>query len=65
MLAKLNHVVVSLVTRAQLPQQDGQALVEYTVILGIVSIAGITLLLTVGQDIEAPFKAVIAGFEKA
>jgi Flp pilus assembly pilin Flp len=63
---KLNQVVLSLVTRAQtLREETGQALVEYSLILALVSIVAIALLTTVGNDIQKVLEEVIKALEKA
>ena len=44
MFTALNRLVLSLYTRVQLKKEEGQALVEYTLILALVSIAAILAL---------------------
>jgi len=44
MWTELNRFVLSLYTRAQIKKDEGQALVEYTLILALVSIAVIAVL---------------------
>jgi Flp pilus assembly pilin Flp len=65
MWTKLNQLVLSLVTRAQLMREEGQALVEYTLILALVSIVGIALLTNVGEDIVKVLEKVKEGLEGA
>lgn len=65
MWTKLNHFVLSLVTRAQVMREEGQALVEYTLILALVSIVAIALLTTIGTDIKKVLEEVVKGLEKA
>jgi Flp pilus assembly pilin Flp len=65
MWTKLNQFALSLVTRAQMQREEGQAMVEYTLILALVSIVGIALLTTVGKDIENVLKEVGKGLEAA
>jgi pilus assembly protein Flp/PilA len=65
MWTKLNHLVLSLVTRAQVMREEGQALVEYTLILALVSIVAIALLTTIGGDIQKVLEEVVKGLEKA
>ena len=65
MWTKLNHFVLSLVTRAQVMREEGQALVEYTLILALVSIVAIALLTSIGTDIKKVLEEVVKGLEKA
>jgi Flp pilus assembly pilin Flp len=58
MWTELNHVVLSLYTRAQIGNQQGQALVEYTLILALVSIVAITVLTGVGAAIVTKLEVV-------
>jgi pilus assembly protein Flp/PilA len=51
MWTELNQFVLSLYTRAQIKKEEGQALVEYTLILALVSIVAITVLTNIGKDI--------------
>jgi Flp pilus assembly pilin Flp len=51
MWTELNRFVLSLYTRAQLKKDEGQALVEYTLILALVSIVAITVLTGIGTAI--------------
>jgi len=63
MWTKLNQFALSLVTRAQIAHEDGQALVEYSLILALVSIVAIALLTTVGTDIKNVLKEVTEALE--
>jgi Flp pilus assembly pilin Flp len=65
MWTKLNQFVLSLVTRAQIARDEGQALVEYSLILALVSIVAIALLTTIGNDIKKVLEEVVKGLEKA
>jgi pilus assembly protein Flp/PilA len=65
MWSKLNQFALSLITRAQIAREDGQALVEYSLILALVSIVAIALLTTVGTDIKNVLKEVTEALEKA
>jgi pilus assembly protein Flp/PilA len=65
MWTKLNDFVLSLATRAQVMREEGQALVEYTLILALVSIVAIALLTTIGGDIKKVLEEVVKGLEKA
>ena len=65
MWTNLNHFVLSLLTRVTVRSEDGQALVEYTLILALVSIVAIALLTTIGGDIQKVLEEVVKGLEKA
>jgi pilus assembly protein Flp/PilA len=65
MLSQLSHFVLSLRTRLELTQQEGQALVEYTLILALISIVAIALLTTIGGDIQKVLEEVVKALEKA
>jgi Flp pilus assembly pilin Flp len=58
MWTKLNVLALSLYTRLQIKREEGQALVEYTLILALVSIAAIALLTELGTDIKNELKKV-------
>jgi pilus assembly protein Flp/PilA len=58
MWTELNRFVLSLYTRAQIKKEEGQALVEYTLILALVSIVAITVLTNIGTDITNKLKEV-------
>ena len=61
MWTKLNCLALSLFARVQtmhLDREEGQALVEYTLILALVSIAAIVVLGKIGGDIVAKLKVV-------
>jgi pilus assembly protein Flp/PilA len=51
MWTELNQFVLSLYTRAQIKREEGQALVEYTLILALVSIVAIAVLTNIGTSI--------------
>ena len=46
-------------------REEGQALVEYSLILALVSIVAIALLTSVGNDIQKVLEEVVKGLEKA
>jgi Flp pilus assembly pilin Flp len=58
MWTKLNSLVLSLYARTRVYREEGQALVEYTLILALVSIAAIALLTELGTDIQNALKKV-------
>ncbi|HEV2922877.1 MAG TPA: hypothetical protein VGW98_02500 [Solirubrobacteraceae bacterium] len=58
MWRELNQFVLSLYTRAQVKKDEGQALVEYTLILALVSIVAITVLTGIGAAIVTKLEAV-------
>jgi Flp pilus assembly pilin Flp len=59
MWTELNRLVLSLYTRAQVGRQEGQALVEYTLILALVSIAAIIVLGNLGTAITGKLQEVV------
>jgi Flp pilus assembly pilin Flp len=58
----LNHFVLSLYTRAQVGKDEGQALVEYTLILALVSIVAIAALTGLGEGIITKLKEITEKF---
>jgi Flp pilus assembly pilin Flp len=62
---EINRLVLSLYTRAQLGRENGQALVEYTLILALVSIAAITALQLLGTDVTGALAKVGEEIAKA
>ncbi len=64
MLTELNNFFLSLYARAQVGRQslmereEGQALVEYTLILALVSVAAILALTTLGEKIVTELTSV-------
>jgi Flp pilus assembly pilin Flp len=65
MWSKLNSLVQTLYARTQIRKEAGQALVEYSLILALVSIVAIALLTTIGSDIQKVLEEVVKGLEKA
>jgi pilus assembly protein Flp/PilA len=59
MWTKLNQFALSLVTRVQMGREEGQALVEYSLILALVSVVAILLLTTIGTDIKGVLEKVV------
>ena len=56
---ELNFFMRSVIARAMVKREEGQALVEYTLILALVSIAAIATLTTIGQDIVTKLGQVV------
>jgi Flp pilus assembly pilin Flp len=55
MWIKLNRSALSLIARVQLMKEDGQALVEYSLILALISVVAIVALGLVGGQVTAVF----------
>jgi pilus assembly protein Flp/PilA len=51
--------------RARFEREEGQALVEYALILGLVSVVAIAVLQVVGQDITAILGSVTSALSSA
>jgi pilus assembly protein Flp/PilA len=62
---KLNQFALSLITRVQLMKEDGQALVEYSLILALVSVVAIVALVLVGTQVTDVFNKIGTELEKA
>jgi pilus assembly protein Flp/PilA len=65
MWTKLNHFALSLIARVQLMKEDGQALVEYSLILALISVVAIGALIAVGGDVEKVFNAIAEDLKNA
>jgi len=59
MLTRLNNYVLSHYTRLKINRDEGQALVEYTLILALVSVVSIGVLTALGTDIKTKLEAVV------
>jgi pilus assembly protein Flp/PilA len=55
---KFNHFSLSLIARVQLMKEEGQALVEYSLILALISVVAIAALILVGGDVEEVFNKI-------
>jgi Flp pilus assembly pilin Flp len=54
MLDRFNLWLGAITSRVQsLREEDGQALVEYTLILGLISVVAITVLTSIGTDVSS------------
>jgi pilus assembly protein Flp/PilA len=62
---KLNHFALSLIARVQLMKEDGQALVEYSLILALISVVAIAALVLVGGDVKSVFEKIAEELGKA
>jgi pilus assembly protein Flp/PilA len=51
----MRDFIVNLVARLQVEREDGQAMVEYGLILALVSVVAIVTLTTVGTDLKTLF----------
>lgn len=51
----MRDFIVNLVARLQVEREDGQAMVEYGLILALVSVVAIVTLKTVGTDLATLF----------
>jgi Flp pilus assembly pilin Flp len=60
MWTALTFYVRSFGMRLQISRDEGQALVEYTLILALVSVVSITVLATLGTDIKTQLETVVA-----
>jgi pilus assembly protein Flp/PilA len=58
MWTKLNQFALSLVSRAQVMREEGQALVEYGLILGLIAVAAIAALALIGTDVKLVFEKI-------
>jgi Flp pilus assembly pilin Flp len=59
MFNRLKDLATSLLVRVKVAGEEGQAMVEYGIILGLVSVAAIALLVTIGGDIAKVFETII------
>ena len=58
MWSKLNQLALSLVARVQLIKEEGQALVEYSLILALIAVAAIAALVLLGEDVTKVFEKI-------
>ena len=59
MLNQIRHFATSLMARVMVTREDGQALVEYSLILALVSIAAILVLTSLGAAIGTELEKVV------
>lgn len=66
MWTSFNSLLLSLATRARIARDEaGQAMVEYTIIVGLISVIAITAILAVSGDITPIWEKVKVAMEKA
>jgi Flp pilus assembly pilin Flp len=58
MLNDIKQSVTSLPTRLAMAKEEGQALVEYSLILGLLSVVALFALTTLGNDVRAALEKV-------
>jgi pilus assembly protein Flp/PilA len=54
----MRDFIMNLVARLQVEREDGQAMVEYGLILALVSVVAIGVLAAVGLDVQAVFQSI-------
>ena len=54
----MRDFIMNLVARLQVEREDGQAMVEYGLILALVSVVAIAALITVGSNVLGVFNTV-------
>jgi pilus assembly protein Flp/PilA len=59
MLNEIKHFATSLWTRMMVAREEGQALVEYSLILALISVVAILALTTIGTDVKAALEKVV------
>lgn len=59
MLNDIKHFATSLMTRLMVAKEDGQALVEYSLILALISVVAILALTTIGTDVKTALESVV------
>ena len=58
MLNEIKHFATSLWARMMVVREEGQAMVEYSLILGLLSVVALFALTTLGGDIKAALERV-------
>ena len=54
----MRDFITNLVARLQVEREDGQAMVEYGLILALVSVVAVATLVIVGGDISSTFQTI-------
>jgi Flp pilus assembly pilin Flp len=65
MLHDIRHFASSLMGRVMAAKEDGQALVEYSLILGLISVVAIATLAIIGGDVLEVLEKVATELAKA
>jgi pilus assembly protein Flp/PilA len=55
----IKHFTTSLMARMMVAKEEGQALVEYSLILALISVVAILALTTIGNDVKAALEKVV------
>jgi Flp pilus assembly pilin Flp len=53
MLNEIQHFATSVLARVLVAREQGQAMVEYSLILGLLSVIALFALTTLGEDVKA------------
>jgi pilus assembly protein Flp/PilA len=64
MLNEIKSFATSLWARLTIVREDGQAMVEYSLILALISIVAIAALTTIGTDVRSVFETVVTELGK-
>ena len=54
----MRDFIMNLVARLQVEREDGQAMVEYGLILALVSVVAIGVLTTIGLNVQGVFQSI-------
>jgi pilus assembly protein Flp/PilA len=65
MWTELNRFALMLISRVQVRREEGQALVEYTLILALISVVAIVALTTIGNDVKTQLEKVVTSLAGA
>jgi pilus assembly protein Flp/PilA len=65
MWTELNRFALMIISRVQVQREEGQALVEYTLILALISVVAIVALTTIGTDVKTQLEKVVTSLAGA
>jgi pilus assembly protein Flp/PilA len=65
MLNDIKSFALSLWTRVLVSKEEGQAMVEYGLILALVSVVAIATLAIIGTDVKGAFESIVTELEAA